>query len=186
MVQALPVLIVGNLGFFQLPPSFWQISKPYCDQALVLFRHFLQISIIRKSFKYCRFSKPSFFAFSIKIMTKTVLNFPSCTSNLTNPQSHHPPSHKSETTLLPPGFEPGPPRSAAHSLLHQTVGILLSKDKKIIFKCCNFLLQGVLDLNVILDSQKVGKVSYLLWQETPSKKISLHWRKSPNFWGFLL
>ena len=30
-------------------------------------------------------------------MTKTVMDFPSCTFNLTNPQSHHPPSHKSKT-----------------------------------------------------------------------------------------
>ena len=71
-----------------------------------------------KALSILDFLSHPFFAFSINIMTKTVLNFPSCTSNLTNPQSHHPPSHKSETTLLPPGFEPGPPRSAAHSLIH--------------------------------------------------------------------
>ena len=36
-------------------------------------------------------------------------------TNLIIPQST---SHKSETILLPPSFEPGPPRTAAHSLLH--------------------------------------------------------------------
>ena len=35
--------------------------------------------------------------------------------------------------------------------------------KKSIFKCFNFILQGVLDLNIIFDSPKVGKLSYLLW-----------------------
>ena len=36
-------------------------------------------------------------------------------TNLIIPQST---SHKSETILLPPRFEPGPPHFAAHSLLH--------------------------------------------------------------------
>ena len=118
-----------------------------------------QIAIGRKSF----FSW-LFFVFSIEIMTKTLKQFPF------SPTSHSPISSSPNQLLT------NPKQYCSHRVLNP--GLLapqltpfstrplvscFTRTKKCIFNCFNFIFQGILGLNVIFDSQKVGKLSYLLW-----------------------
>ena len=95
---------------------------------------------------------------------------PSCNSPSHQPPTHSPISSSPNPLLTNPkqycshrDLNPG---LLAPQLTHFSTRPLVScfsKTKKNIFKCFNFIFQGILGLNVIFDSQKVGKLSYLLW-----------------------
>ena len=111
----------------------------------------ITVKLEHPNYSICQFSQ-------IRNTSRNPKHFSLTETLLTIRNSSRKPKHFSP----PPGFEPGPHRTAVHCFIHQAVGYFLSYEVK------------------------KSKFKSLIMVRNPNKQDfpSLHWRESPNFWGF--
>ena len=111
----------------------------------------ITVKLEHPNYSICQFSQ-------IRNTSRKPKHFSQSQTLLTIRNSSHKPKHFSP----PPGFEPGPHRTAVHCFIHQAVGYFLSYE------------------------EKKSKFKSLIMVRNPNKQDfpSLHWRESPNFWVF--